>query len=103
MRAVANDSLVINNKSLDLVAGADMRVSGSLDDPILGGRLTISRGFIDDLFKEPYRITSGLVEFSGVSQRPPRLNIEAETVISGYRISVLIAGPFDNLSNYSAI
>ena len=97
VRAVANDSLVISNKSLDLVAGADLRVTGTLDDPILGGRVTISRGLIDDLFKEPYRITSGLVEFPGVSQRPPRLNLEAETVISGYRISVLIAGPFDNL------
>jgi translocation and assembly module TamB len=97
IRAVSNDSLVINNKSLDLVAGADLRVGGTLDDPILGGRVTISRGLIDDLFKEPYRITSGLVEFPGVSQRPPRLNLEAETVISGYRITVLIAGAFDNL------
>jgi translocation and assembly module TamB len=97
IRAIANDSLAISNKSLDLVAGADLRISGSLEDPILGGRVTISRGLIDDLFKEPYRITSGLVEFPGVSQRPPRLNLEAETVISGYRITVLISGPFDNL------
>ncbi|MEP7270585.1 MAG: translocation/assembly module TamB domain-containing protein [Acidobacteriota bacterium] len=97
LRVVANDSLAISNKSLDLVASADMKISGTLDEPVFGGRLTISRGLIDDFFKERYRITSGLIEFSGVSQRPPRLSIDAETVISGYRLSVLIAGPLDNL------
>ncbi len=97
LHVVANDSLVVNNKSLDLVASADLRVNGSLEDPVLGGRVTISRGLIDELFKERYRITSGLIEFPGISQRPPRLSIDAETVISGYRLSVLIAGPFDNL------
>lgn len=97
LRVLASDSLVISNKSLDLVASADVRLRGSLDDPIFGGRLTISRGLIDDLFKERYRITSGVIEFPGISQRPPRLSIDTETVISGYRLSVLIAGPFDNL------
>lgn len=97
LRVLANDSLVISNKSLDIVAGADLRLIGSIDDPQIKGRLTISRGLIDDLFRERYRITSGVIEFSGISERPPRLNLEAETVISGYRLSVLIAGPFDNL------
>ncbi|MCW5969587.1 MAG: translocation/assembly module TamB [Blastocatellales bacterium] len=97
LRVVANDSIIINNRSLDVVAGADLRLIGSLDDPQIKGRLAISRGLIDDLFRERYRITSGVIEFSGISERPPRLSVEAETVISGYRLSVLIAGPFDNL------
>ncbi len=97
LRLVANDTLVINNKALDLVASADLRVMGSLDDPLFKGRLTISRGLIDDFFRERYRITSGLIEFPGISQRSPRVGIDLETVISGYRLNVLIAGTFDNL------
>ena len=97
VHVVATDSLAIKNRSLDLVGSADVRVIGTLDEPLIKGRLTVARGLIDDLFREQYRITSGLIDFPGISERPARLSVEAETVISGYRLTVLIAGPIDNL------
>ncbi len=97
LHVVASDSLAIKNRSLDIVGSADVRVIGTIDEPLLKGRVTVARGLIEDLFREEYRITSGVIDFPGISQRPPRLSIEAETVVSGYRLTVLIAGPFDNL------
>lgn len=97
IHVVANDSLAIKNRSLDLVGSADLRVIGTADEPVIKGRVTVSRGLIDDLFREQYRITSGLIDFPGIQERPPRISLEAETVVSGYRLTVLIAGPLDNL------
>ena len=97
LHVVANDTLAIKNRSLDLVGSADVRVIGTVDEPLIKGRVTVSRGLIDDLFREQYRITSGLIDFPGIQERPPRISLEAETVVSGYRLTVLIAGPLDNL------
>jgi translocation and assembly module TamB len=97
IRVVADDSLVLHTKSLDIVAGAALRLRGPVDDPSVGGRITITRGIIDNLFNERYRIASGFIEFSGVDKRQPRLSIEAETEVLGYRLIVLVVGPLDQL------
>lgn len=95
VRVVANDTLTLRTKSLDLVGSAALVLRGPADDPTVGGRITLTRGTIDNIFNERYRINSGTIEFAGVDKRPPRLNIEAETERLGYRIIVPVAGPVD--------
>jgi translocation and assembly module TamB len=97
IRVAANDSLVLHTKTLDVVGSAALRLRGPADDPTIAGRITVSRGIIDNLFNERYRVTNGFIEFTGVDKRPPRMNAEAETEISGYRLIVLAAGPLDAL------
>jgi translocation and assembly module TamB len=97
IRVAADDSLIVRTKTLDLVASAALRLSGPSDDVAVGGRITITRGLIDDILKERYRIASGVIEFSGVSKKLPRLNIEAETEIAGYRVILPFTGQIDQI------
>jgi translocation and assembly module TamB len=97
IRVAADDSLVVRTKSLDIIGSAALTLRGPSDDVVVGGRITITRGLIDDILKERYRITSGVIEFSGVSKKPPRLNIEAETEIAGYRAILSFSGPVDQI------
>lgn len=97
VRVVANDTLTLHTKSLDIVGSAALVLRGPVDDPSIGGRITISRGTIDNIFNERYRLNSGTIEFSGVDKRPPRLNIEAEADRLGYRLIVPVAGSVDQL------
>ncbi len=97
IRVVANETLLLRTKSLDVVASAALELRGPADDPSLSGRINISRGIIDNLFKERYRLSKGFIEFSGSAAAAPRLNIEAEAEIAGYRLIVLVSGPADQL------
>ncbi len=97
VRVVANETLLLRTKSLDVVASAALQLRGPSDDPSLSGRISISRGIIDNLFKERYRLSKGFIEFSGSAQAAPRLSIEAETEIAGYRLIVLVSGSADQL------
>ncbi|MFN0119358.1 MAG: translocation/assembly module TamB domain-containing protein [Blastocatellia bacterium] len=99
IRLIADDSLIIRTKTLDLVGGATMQIRGRADDINVGGRITITRGLIDDFLQSQtrYRVTTGVIEFSGVSGKLPRVNIEAETEIGGYRPIILVSGPADKL------
>jgi translocation and assembly module TamB len=103
IRVVANDSIVIRTKSLDVVGNAAMRLRGPTDDLTIGGRITITRGLIDDLINygragsSRYRVTNGVIEFSGIPGKLPVLNIEAETEIAGYRIIPSFSGQVDKL------
>lgn len=97
LRVAADDSLIVHTKTLDMVASAALRLTGPVDDVAVGGRITITRGIIDDVLKERYRITSGVVEFSGISKKLPRINIEAEAEIAGYRVILPFTGPVDQI------
>jgi len=97
IRVVANDSLVLRTKTLDVVGNATLRLRGPADDPSVSGRITVSRGIIDQLFNERYRIANGFIEFAGIDKRPPRLSVEAEAEVLGYRLIVLVSGVFDAL------
>ncbi len=97
IRVIADDSLIVHTKTLDLVASAALQLRGPADDVAVGGRITITRGLIDDLLKSRYRVTNGVIEFPGVTKKMPRLNIEAETEVAGYRPIILVSGPTDQI------
>lgn len=97
IRVAANDSLIVRTRSLDVLGSAALTLRGPSDDVAVGGRITITRGLIDDILKERYRITSGVIEFSGVTKKAPRLNIEAEAEIAGYRTILSFSGPVDQI------
>ncbi len=96
IRVAANETLSLHTKLLDVNGSAALRLRGPADDPTVGGRITVTRGLIDNIFNQRFRITNaGTIEFSGVDKRAGQLNIEAEAEIKGYRIVANFTGPLN--------
>lgn len=94
IRVVANETLHLRTKLIDVTGSLALRLRGPLDDPAVGGRITVMRGIVDNIFNQRFRITNaGTVEFSGVDKRTGQLNIEAESDIKGYRVIANFTGP----------
>ncbi len=96
IRVVANETLNLRTKLIDVTGSLNLRLRGPIDDPTVGGRITVMRGIVDNIFNQRFRITNaGTVEFPGVEKRAGQLNIEAEADIKGYRIIANFTGPLN--------
>lgn len=86
------DALVVRNNLADVVGSLAVRVSGAIDDPVISGRVTATRGtlaFRNDRFE----IQRAIIDLPPRRGADPVLNIQAESEIRGYRILVGITGP----------
>jgi translocation and assembly module TamB len=96
IRVQAADSIYVNNNFAEAQASAWLRVTGTLDEPLISGRATATNGTLE-LRERKYQITTAAFDFPGRRGEPLRLNLEAETDISGYRVILGFAGPLDKL------
>lgn len=90
----ARDSLIIRNSLADVVASASLSVTGPLDDPIIDGRATVSRGVLNFRDTE-YQVVRGVVRFPGRLGGDITIDLLAEAEIKGYRVSIGITGTPD--------
>ncbi len=96
IRVIANETLTLRNKLLDATGSTVLRIKGPLDDPTVGGRITVTRGVIDNIFNQRFRINnSGTLEFSGVDKRGGQINLEAEADIKNYRVIANVTGALE--------
>ena len=96
VRINAPSTLQMDNRTLRLVANADLQLRGTIDRPVLLGRAEIDRG--EALFEgKRYIITRGTVDFNNPTRIEPFLDIEAETRIrvpqETYRVTLRVTGP----------
>jgi translocation and assembly module TamB len=101
VRVNAPSTLQIDNRTLSLVANADLQLRGTIDKPVLLGRAEIDRG--EALFEgKRFIITRGTVDFNNPTRIEPFLDVEAETSIrvpqETYRVTLRITGPLAQLS-----
>jgi translocation and assembly module TamB len=89
----ARDSLIIRNNLADVVASANLEVTGPLNDPIIDGRATVSRGTIK-FRNDDYQVSRGVVRFPG-RIGDITIDLQAETEIRGYRVTVGLTGTPD--------
>ena len=95
VRITAPSTLQMDNRTLRLVANADLQLLGTIDKPVLLGRAEIDRG--DALFEgKRYVITRGTVDFNNPTRIEPFLDIEAETRIrvpqETYQVTLRVTG-----------
>jgi len=83
----ARDTLVVRNNLTDAVGSASLQLRGPINDPIISGRATVTRGTLQ-FRNDQYQITRGIIEFPGLRTAEPSFNIQAESDIRGYRIVV---------------
>jgi translocation and assembly module TamB len=95
LRVEGRNALVMHNNLGDVVASVSLQLDGPVKDPIIEGRVTATRGTLN-FRNNPYEITRGLIYFPARYGADPILNIEAQSVIRGYRVTAMIEGPLSH-------
>ena len=92
LRVEGRNALVVHNNLGDLVASVSVQLNGPVKEPIIEGRITATRGTLN-FRNNPYEITRGLIYLPARLGADPILNIEATSVIRGYRVTARLEGP----------
>jgi len=96
IRVNAPSTLQVQNRTVRLVANADLQLRGTIEWPVLLGSAEIVRG--EALYEgKRFLITRGTVDFNNPTRIEPFLDIEAETRIrvpqETYRVTLRVTGP----------
>jgi translocation and assembly module TamB len=92
LQVEGRDALVVRNNLADAVGSISLNVRGSVDDPIVSGRVTASRGTLN-FRNDRYELTRAFIDLPARRDADPILNIQAESEIRGYRVIVGLTGP----------
>jgi translocation and assembly module TamB len=95
LRVEGRNALIMHNNIGDVVASVSLQLDGPVKDPIIEGRITATRGTLN-FRNNPYEITRGLIDLPARFDADPILNIEAQSVIRGYRVNATIEGPLSH-------
>jgi translocation and assembly module TamB len=98
----SSDVLALSSSKLSLQGAADLRVEGTLANPVVLGRTTLSGG---ELFfmGNRYQVQSGTVIFSNRVHTEPTLNLFVTTVVQQYNLTLNFLGTLDRLhTNYTS-
>ncbi|HEV8130072.1 MAG TPA: translocation/assembly module TamB domain-containing protein [Acidobacteriota bacterium] len=93
----AYKSIRINNSVGDVVASGVFSVRGTLDDPVILGRMSVDQGKLV-LQDSKYEIARGAVNFNNPRKTTPTLDFEAVTSVRDYTVTVNLRGPLDHLT-----
>ena len=97
---VSSQDLALSSSKLSLQGSADLRVAGTLANPVVLGRTVLTGG---ELFfmGNVYQVQSGTVVFANPIRTEPTLNLYVATVVEDYNITLNFLGPLDRLrTNY---
>ncbi len=84
------------SRELSLQAGANLRVQGTADRPVILGRINITGG--DLIFQgNRYVLQGGFIDFANPYQTEPVLNVRVDTTIQQYNIHMMFRGPVEHL------
>ncbi len=95
LRVEGRNALIMRNNVGDVVASLSVMVDGPVKNPIIEGRITATRGTLN-FRNNPYEITRGLIYLPPRLDADPVLNIEAQSMIRGYRVTAMIEGPMSH-------
>lgn len=90
-------SIHIRNNLADLVASGDFTVRGTLQNPVILGNIIVDDG---ELFLENnrYEITRAAVNFNNPRRTSPVLNMEAETEVRDFTVTIQVRGPLNQFN-----
>jgi translocation and assembly module TamB len=80
-----------------LQAEANLRLRGTVSNPVLLGRINITQGDLT-FFGNKYTINSGTISFYNPVKLEPILNVDLETRARGVDVTITVSGPIDKLN-----
>ncbi len=92
LRVEGRNALVVRNNLADLVGSVSLVVNGPVGDPLVSGRVTATSGTLN-FRNDRYEITRALMDLPPQRQADPIINIQGESQIRGYRVTVGLTGP----------
>ena len=92
LRVEGRNALVVRNNLADLVGSVSLRLNGPVKDPVISGRITATSGTLN-FRNDRYEITRALMDLPPRRNADPIVNIQGESQIRGYRITVTLTGP----------
>jgi translocation and assembly module TamB len=95
LRVEGRNALVVKNNLANLTASVSLRLNGYVTDPIIEGPITATSGTIS-FRNNPYEITRGRLDFPPRRGVDPIINIAADSVIRGYRVTASMTGRLSN-------
>lgn len=95
VHAITAPEVRLSSRELSLVAALDTRVRGTLAHPVMTGDIHIRSGQAL-LAGNRYQITHGDIVMSNPLETTPVLNIEAQTRVTRYNVTVEVSGPVDS-------
>jgi translocation and assembly module TamB len=96
VRVVAPGTLRLDNNLGSLQARADLRLLGTYGTPVVLGRAEVDRGRV--YFQgNTYVIRRGTIDFVNPRRTDPLFDIEAETRIQSYRITLRLTGTLERV------
>lgn len=93
----APDITFQSNYTQSIEADANLRLRGSVANPVLLGRINITQGELT-FFGNKYTINQGSVSFFNPVKLEPILNIDLETVARGVDVTITVSGPISKLN-----
>ena len=89
--------LRLDNNYGRIEAGAGLRISGTMSDPSLAGRITFREGGEAYLAGNTFVVSRGSISFTNPNRIVPEFDIELRTRVSGSDITLTLEGPLDRL------
>ncbi len=89
--------IVVDNNLAHLDVNPDIRISGGLNNPILGGRANVESGTVSYL-RRTFVVKKGVVDFLNPYRTEPTLDIEGEVEVRNWTILLAISGTPEELA-----
>jgi translocation and assembly module TamB len=92
----SSNDLTAANPEISLQGQANLRVVGTVAEPVILGRTDLTGG---DLFfrNQRYTLQRGIITFANPNETQPVLNVEIGTVVQQYNLTLSFIGPIDRL------
>jgi outer membrane protein assembly complex protein YaeT len=90
--------LMVKNNLADLEADANLKLVGTFYSPSMVGKIDLEEGGQIILNQRNYFVRRGVINLINQSELEPDLDIQAETTISGYTITMQINGTPERLT-----
>jgi autotransporter translocation and assembly factor TamB len=88
--------LVVDNNLASLEVTPDLRIGGTLERPVVDGRIQVPSGTIT-YYHRSFTVQKGVVDFVSPYRIEPLVALEGETQVRSWRIRLAVSGPLDNL------
>ena len=92
LKVEGRNTLVVRNNLADLVGSVSLQLNGPVSDPVISGRITATSGTLN-FRNDRYDITRALMDLPSSRNGDPVINIQGESQIKGYRVTVSLTGP----------
>ncbi len=86
----------LSSSKLNVTGAADLRVAGTLAEPVILGRSEIRSG---ELFfnGRRYEIQNGVIQFANPVRTEPVVNLAVTTTVNQYNLNLRFTGPIDRM------